>query len=244
VEQVGSGRGGRDTPGPWLWLGGAVALLLLGVLQAAAFNASERLGVLASRDDEYAYLVVALLVFADGVCAIFPGETTLSTASTLAANGKLSLSLVMLAGAVGAVTGDTALYWLARAGGSRFQARVDRATRGPRVAMMMDLIGARPSVLLCFGRYVPGLRFVVNATCGLTRLPYRHFILWSAVGGTLWSVVTCTIAYSVSTALSEYPLASIVISGLVSTVAIGVIVVVLRRQRRGAAVHQGIASRS
>jgi membrane-associated protein len=64
-----------------------------------------------------------------------------------------------------------------------------------------------------------------------TLAPYRHFILWSSVGGTLWSVVTCTIAYSVSTALSGYPLASIVISGLVSTVAIGIIVHVFRRQR-------------
>lgn len=223
-----------DDPSPWLWVVAAFALLLVGFLLATAFQASSRLGVIAARKDEYAYLTVALLVFADGVCAIFPGETTLNTASTLAAQGQLSLSLVMLAGAVGAVTGDSALYWLARLGGRRFQARVDRATRNERVAAAMDLIGSRASVLLCFGRYVPGLRFVVNATCGLSELPYRQFLLWSAVGGTLWSVVTCTIAYLVSTALSENPLASIVVSGLVSTVAIAIIVVVLRRKRKSA----------
>lgn len=69
----------------------------------------------------------------------------------------------MLAGAGGAVTGDSALYWLARVSGRRFQERVEPATHNERVATAMALIGSRASVLLCFGRYVPGLRFVVNA---------------------------------------------------------------------------------
>jgi membrane protein DedA with SNARE-associated domain len=56
-----------------------------------------------------AYVISALLVFADGVCAIFPAETTLITNSTLAVEGLLDLPLVILAGAVGAITGDSAL---------------------------------------------------------------------------------------------------------------------------------------
>ena len=45
---------------------------------------------------------------------IFPGETTLNAASTLAADGELELVWVIVAGALGAVVGDSALYWIAR----------------------------------------------------------------------------------------------------------------------------------
>ena len=48
-------------------------------------------------------------MFLDAVCPIFPGETTLNAASTLAANGKLHLWLVIVAAAVGAILGDSAL---------------------------------------------------------------------------------------------------------------------------------------
>ena len=226
-------RVASDAPSPWLWVVAALALLFGSFLVLLVLNGPDRLGVMAARHDDYAYLTVALLVFADGVCAVFPGETTLNTASALAAQGQLSLSGVMLAGAVGAIAGDSALYWIARLSGHRFQAKLDKATRNAKVSMAMDLIGTRASVMLCLGRYVPGLRFVVNATCGLSELPYRRFVLWSAVGGTLWSVVTCTIAYLVSTVFSGYTLASVVISGAIGTIAVAVIIVVVRSQRRG-----------
>lgn len=231
VGQAPSRRVAADTPSPWLWVVAALALLLGSFLVLSVLNGPERLGMAAASSDDYAYLIVALLVFGDGVCAVFPGETTLNTASALAAQGQLSLSGVMIAGAVGAIAGDSALYWIARLSGHRFHDKLDKATRNARVSMAMDLIGTRASVMLCLGRYVPGLRFVVNATCGLSELPYRRFLLWSAVGGTLWSVVTCTIAYLVSTVFSGYTLASVVISGAIGTIAVAVLILVVRSQR-------------
>jgi membrane protein DedA with SNARE-associated domain len=140
-----------------------------------------------------------------------------------------------VAGALGAIGGDSALYWVARLSRTTFQSKLDRALANEKVAAALDLIGNRAPVLLCFGRYVPGLRFVVNASCGLSGLPYRRFVLWSAIGGTIWSVVSCTVAYVVSSALAGYPLASVLVAGGISTLAIGVIFVVLRARRRTAA---------
>jgi len=75
-------------------------------------------------------------------------------------------------------------------------------------------------------------RFVVNATMGLSDMPYRRFLPWSVLGGVLWSVYTCVLAYKVSTTLAEFPLASVVISGLVTSVMIAIIFLVLRRGKR------------
>lgn len=218
---------------PWLWILVAVGLLLLGALLRDLLVAVSELEQPAIDTPGWAYAVSALLVFADGVCALFPAETTLITATTLAVEGALDLGLVMLAGAVGAVAGDSALYWLARLGRHRFQSQLDRAMRNEKVAEAMDLIGSSAAVLLVVGRYVPGLRFVVNASCGLAPYPYRRFLLWSAIGGTTWSVVTCLTAFALGTALGDSPLAAAVLASLVSSFAVAVVFVLVRRHREG-----------
>jgi membrane protein DedA with SNARE-associated domain len=53
------------------------------------------------------------------------------------------------------------------------------------------------------------------------------------LGGALWSAYTCLLAYKVSTTLAEFPLASVVISGLVTTAIIAIVFVVVRRRKRG-----------
>ena len=94
-------------------------------------------------------------------------------------------------------------------------------------------------MLIVGGRYVPGMRFVVNATMGLSDMPYRRFLPWSVLGGVLWSVYTCVLAYKVSTTLAESPLASVVISGLVTSAMLAVIFLVVCRRTRAIAASAG-----
>ena len=81
-----------------------------------------------------AYVSVFLLIAGDAVIPIFPGETTLNAASTLAAQGSLSLPLVIIAGALGAIVGDSTLFWIARrnATASARNSSAHRAIRGWR----------------------------------------------------------------------------------------------------------------
>jgi membrane-associated protein len=178
------------------------------------------------------YFGVAVLVFLDAVCPVFPGETTLNAASTLAAQGTLSIWLVMLAGSVGAVLGDSALYWVARLSSNRLTKQLEHAQQNEKVASALELLGDNAAVLLICGRFVPGVRFVVNCTFGIAKLPYRRFLLWSALGGTIWGVYTCALAYAVGTALADFPLASVIISGAITTVLMGIILWAVRRNRK------------
>ena len=62
------------------------------------------MGLVADLEDAVvAYLAMFGLVFADAIVPVFPGETTLNTASVAASQGKLDLALVIAAGALGAV---------------------------------------------------------------------------------------------------------------------------------------------
>jgi len=189
-------------------------------------------------DGPWAYLTVFALVFADAVCPVFPGETTLNAASTLAAEGLMDIGWVVVAGAFGAVLGDSALYWIAHFARSRVKHHLDAALANDKVSAAMEIIGSSAGSLLVFGRYVPGMRFVVNATLGLSGHPYPDFLRWSALGGVLWSIYICTVAFLVGTALSGFPLASVAIAALASSLAVVVVFWVLARrikQRRAAA---------
>jgi membrane protein DedA with SNARE-associated domain len=212
---------------------GVLALLVAVAYLLNREGGRDGLALVDSVSGDWAYPAVFLLVAADAVCPVFPGETTLNAASTLAAQGKLTLAWVVVAGALGAIVGDSALYWIARLGSKRLAPKLERARQNDKVAAAMEFLGSSAPLLLVVGRYVPGMRFVVNASMGLTHYPYRRFLLWSSIGGTTWSLYTCLLAYAVGTALADFPLASVVISGAITTLALAVIFLVARRRRAG-----------
>ncbi|MGH3140934.1 MAG: DedA family protein [Gaiellales bacterium] len=219
-----------------LVVAGVVVLAVVGTaLLAIDIGGIDGFSLVDTGVGEWAYATVFLFVVGDALFPVLPGETVLNAASTLAAGGSLNLWLVMAAGALGAVVGDSALYWVARLGRRRMGPQLERAQQNDKVKMALDIMGANAALMIVAGRYVPGLRFAVNATMGISAFSYRRFLPWSILGGTVWSVYTCALAYLVGTALSGFPLASIVISGLLTTVAIGVIFVVVRRRRQAAA---------
>ena len=54
-----------------------------------------------------------------------------------------------------------------------------RPRQNPTVRRGFDLLDSSAPVLIIGGRYVPGMRFVVNATMGLSDIRYRRFLPWS-----------------------------------------------------------------
>jgi membrane-associated protein len=212
-----------------------VGLIMVPIVSTIVFSLLDEdgvFGLIGSVEDEVlAYFTVFGLVFADAIVPIFPGETTLTTASVAASDGELELTLVIVAGALGAILGDSALYWISRTGPKRLKVRLETASKkDERVARGLALLGRSGPLLIACGRFVPGVRFAVNAMMGMTEYPYRRFLLFSAIGGTAWAIYTCVLAYLVSTALADFALASIVISGVITSVLVGGVYWIDRRR--------------
>jgi membrane protein DedA with SNARE-associated domain len=214
---------------------GVVVALIVVVAILFALDDGDGFTLVVADPASRAYLSVFLLIAGDAVIPIFPGETTLNAASTLAAQGTLSLPLVIVAGALGAIVGDSTLFWIARRNAARARPQLERAKGNARVAAALGFLGDNSKILLTLGRYVPGLRFVVNTTMGLSDLPYRKFLPWSILGGAGWSAYTCLLAYWIGSALDDYPLGSVVISGVVTTVIMGLAFFGRRHRRRAGA---------
>ncbi len=210
----------------------AVAAVLCVIAAVNYMVHSDGISVVDPDNPWWSYLSVFLLIALDAVIPIFPGETTLNAASTVAAQGKLDLLPIIIMGALGAIVGDSTLFWLSRKYSRRIEPQLARAKANDRVRQAFDMMDSSAPVLIVGGRYLPGMRFVVNATMGLSDIAYRRFLRWSVVSGTLWSVYTCLLAYQIGLALGDFPLASFIISGLVTTIAIAVVFVSVRRHRR------------
>ncbi len=84
-------------------------------------------------------------------------------------------------------------------------------------------------MLIVFGRFVPGLRFMVGATMGLTRFPYPRFLLFDVVGGTLWASYTCVFSYLVASVIQDKPFLSIAVSVVVTTALLGILYFPIKR---------------
>lgn len=111
-------------------LAGSILVVLTGILHVV--TGGEAFGVAEATPVTLSYLSIFLMIAGDAVVPILPGETTLNAASTAAAaSGDLELPLIIVAGALGAIVGDSALFFIARRNRRRVQPRSTRraATR-------------------------------------------------------------------------------------------------------------------
>lgn len=205
----------------WIVWTAALAVVLLGAAFIIVLATPGDLNVIDSElGDAWAYLFVFACVTGDAVVPILPGETVVNAAAVLASQGQLEIGWIIVAACVGAILGDNILYWIARLSADRLEDKVARVEEDKRVQTVLRIIGDRAPLFIVLGRYVPGVRFFVNATMGMRAYPYQKFLLWSSIGGVIWGTYTALLAYWVGNALSGYPITSFLISGGITTVAI------------------------
>jgi hypothetical protein len=80
---------------------------------------------------------------------------------------------------------------LATQDGSPKSDRVAQAERNEKVAETFAMLHNQAPTLIVFGRFVPGVRFVVGASMGLIRYSYPRFLLWDTIGGIAWASFAC-----------------------------------------------------
>lgn len=143
------------------------------------------------------YPLLFALVAAESAGALVPGETSLIVAGALAGQGQLSLPIVIAVAAGAATLGDNTGYLLGRRGLRRLLERPGRRAEGRRrlVERGEAFFARRGAATVFFARWLPGLRIVVAWLAGADRMPWRRFLLWNALGGTLWAATIGSLAY-------------------------------------------------
>jgi membrane-associated protein len=140
-------------------------------------------------DSPATYLVVLGLVALDALLPIAPSETLVVTGGVLAADGGLSLPLLDVAAATGALAGHSFLYLLGRRTAPSIR---DRLFRGERAQRRLD--GAAALVrertwLLIVSDFLPAGRTAAMFAAGALGLPARRFYRFIVPGALVWALV-------------------------------------------------------
>jgi len=140
----------------------------------------------------YGYLAVLVFVGIESIGIPFPGETMLLIAAIYAGTTHhLSILLIILAAAVGAILGDNIGFLIGREGGYRLLRRYGRYIRldERKVKLGFYLFRKHGGKVVFFGRFIAILRTLAAFLAGTNRMPWPRFLLFNALGGIVWATV-------------------------------------------------------
>lgn len=145
----------------------------------------------------YGYLAVFLGVMAESAGVPLPGEAILIAAGALVHHGTLGPGGVLISGVLGAVAGDQIGYWAGRKGGRVFVLRWGRYVfvTPERLGRAEDFYARHGGKAVFFARFVAGLRVFGALAAGTSRMPWRAFFLYNALGGATWTTAAVGAGY-------------------------------------------------
>ena len=145
---------------------------------------------------------VAFVIFAEcGLFAILPGDSLLFTVGLLTAAGVVPHSMVFVCVVltVAAVLGNVVGYWIGRLIGPPLfkprQGLVGRILNPKYVEQTHAFFERYGSRALVLARFVPIVRTFVTLVAGVSRMNFRTFIGYTAVGGVLWACGVTILGY-------------------------------------------------
>jgi membrane protein DedA with SNARE-associated domain len=148
------------------------------------------------------YVGIALLMFLENVFPPIPSELIMPLAGYAAADGRLTLAGVIVAGTLGSLASTFIWYEVGRrVGAQRLRSWCGRSGRwlglspdevDTAVAWFRRRSGAA-AVLL--GRLVPGVRTLISVPAGIAHMPLGVFVLCSALGTAAWTAALAVAGY-------------------------------------------------
>ncbi len=145
---------------------------------------------------QYGYLSLSVLIFAETVFPPIPSEAILLMGGFLTVRSGMSVVLSLLFATLGSVLGALVLYSVGR------MLSVDRIYSfcGSKIGRVIglkvkDIEKANAwfekyeyaAVLLC--RFVPVVRSIISLPAGISKMKISHFVLLSALGSAVWNGV-------------------------------------------------------
>ena len=135
-----------------------------------------------------------------GLVAVFiggavEGDVTFILAGLVARLGLVKLPAAIVAGVVGAFTGDCFWYWLGRSGG----ARIRRSKSYQRAELMADRLALRFGAWeIILARFIFGARLASSVFWGIRGLSFTRFALIDLLGCLVWATVLMTLGWWLS----------------------------------------------
>lgn len=151
------------------------------------------------------YVIAAGFAFSEAailVGMVIPGETALLVAGYFCHEKVLSLWVMIPLAVVAAIAGDSVGFEFGRKFGPGFRRSKFGSWVGePRWAVADQFLNRHGGKAVFLGRMTALLRALTPSMAGMSRMPYRTFLLWNAIGGILWGSGCVLLGFAFASAL-------------------------------------------
>jgi membrane protein DedA with SNARE-associated domain len=171
----------------------------------------------------FGYAAVFAFVAIESLGIPLPGETMLIAAALYAgASHQLSIGVIIVVAAAGAIIGDNIGFGLGHWGGYRLLLRYGPYIRlhEGRIKLARYLFQRHGGKVVFFGRFISVLRTYAAFLAGTARMAWPRFLVFNAAGGIVWATGYGTGAYLAGSQINR-------LSGPVDLALAGVAVVVV-----------------
>lgn len=146
----------------------------------------------------FGYAAVFGFIAIESLGIPFPGETMLIAAALYAgASHQLSIGVIIVVAAAGAIIGDNIGFGLGHWGGYRLLLRYGHYIRlhEGRIKLARYLFQRHGGKVVFFGRFISVLRTYAAFLAGTARMAWPRFLVFNAAGGIVWATGYGTGAY-------------------------------------------------
>lgn len=165
---------------------------------------------------------------------VLPGETAVVVGGFLAYEHRVSFAGVLAAAILGAIIGDSIGFWVGERWGDSLLSRLPKKLIKPQhVQQGKDMIKRLGGRAVFAGRWISVLRALVPGLCGTSRMHYRTFLLWNAIGGITWATGYTLLGFLAGSAWQRVEhYTSVVSYGLLGAIVVAIAAVIFLRHRR------------
>ena len=146
---------------------------------------------------QYGYWAIFIGIALENTGIPIPGETITIVGGFLAGNKELNFWGVLVSAIAGAIMGDNFGYWIGKIGGWQFLIQISKLFRisEEKLELARDKYSKNAAQAVFWGRFVTLLRIFAGPLAGITRMPYRKFLIYNFGGATVWAVTIVSLSY-------------------------------------------------
>ena len=146
---------------------------------------------------QYGYWAVFIGIALENTGIPIPGETITIVGGFLAGSKELNFWGVLVSAIAGAIIGDNFGYWIGKIGGWRFLVKISKLFRIPeeKLNLARDKYSKNAAQAVFWGRFVTLLRIFAGPLAGITKMPYRKFLIYNFGGATVWALTIVSLSY-------------------------------------------------
>ena len=146
---------------------------------------------------QWGYPGIIALMFLESSFFPFSSDVVVPPAAYLAANGKMSIGMIILCGTLGSLLGAVFNYWLARKYARPFFEKYGRYLLvSHRSLEQADRFFERHGHISTFvGLLLPGIRQYISLPAGLARMNFLTFCASTVLGSAIWVLALAGVGY-------------------------------------------------